>query len=119
MKATTTTAVLALAAAVHINAIPVVDTTYPYTGPAIPIGDWIDNSVNGNGRGFPRLVEAPAVKPSYANPTNNINVISLSYLPKGIHVHFQTPFGFHGKPHLKWGTDANKLNRSAKGTTRT
>lgn len=40
-----------------------VDTTYPYNGPEIPIGDWVDATVNGNGKGFIRLVEDPAVTP--------------------------------------------------------
>lgn len=40
-----------------------VDTRYPYTGPEIPIGDWVDATVNGNGKGFIRLVEPPAVAP--------------------------------------------------------
>lgn len=42
-----------------------VDTYYPYTGPEIPVGDWVDPSVNGvEGLGFPRLIEPPAVAPS-------------------------------------------------------
>jgi len=40
-----------------------VDTRFPYTGPAVPIGDWVDATVNGNGKGFIRLVEPPAVAP--------------------------------------------------------
>jgi acid phosphatase len=40
-----------------------VDTRYPYTGPEIPIGDWVDATVIGNGKGFIRLVEPPAVAP--------------------------------------------------------
>lgn len=67
-----------------------VDTLYPYTGPSIPIGDWVDNTVNGiPGKGLPRLVEPPAVTPASKNATNNINVISLSYIPSGVNVHFQ------------------------------
>jgi hypothetical protein len=42
-----------------------VDTRYPYTGPAIPAGDWVDPTVNGNGKGFPRLVEPLAVQPVF------------------------------------------------------
>jgi hypothetical protein len=34
-----------------------VDTRFPYTGPEVPIGDWVDATVNGNGKGFIRLVE--------------------------------------------------------------
>jgi hypothetical protein len=60
-----------------------VDTRFPYTGPAVPIGDWVDQTINGNGKGFPRLVEPPAVKPASDKPKNNINVISLSYVPGG------------------------------------
>lgn len=57
-----------------------VDTRFPYTGPKVPIGDWVDNTINGNGKGFPRLVEPPAVMPGTSKPKNNINVISTSYV---------------------------------------
>lgn len=57
-----------------------VDTRYPYTGPAVPVGDFVDNTVNGNGKGFPRLIEPPAVIPARFKPTNNINVIATSYV---------------------------------------
>jgi acid phosphatase len=67
-----------------------VDTRFPYTGPKVPVGDWVDPTINGNGKGFPRLVEAPAVKPSSSKPSNNINVISVSYIPNGVNIHFQT-----------------------------
>jgi hypothetical protein len=71
MKASTVSALFGAAvfAALPINAAPTqdkkrdVDTRYPYTGPEIPIGDWIDATVNGNGKGFIRLVEPPAVAP--------------------------------------------------------
>jgi hypothetical protein len=96
-----------------------VDTTYPYTGPAVPVGDWVDPTINGNGKGFPRLVEAPAVKPSSSKPTNNINVISLSYLPNGMNIHYQTPFGLGSAPCLKWGSAKNKLTNTLDGQTRT
>jgi len=82
---------LSLAASVHAApklAARDVDTRYPYTGPTVPVGDWVDPTINGNGKGFPRLVEAPAVTPATANPTNNINVISMSYVPGGINIHF-------------------------------
>jgi acid phosphatase len=101
------------------SAAPVVDTEYPYTGPDVPVGDWVDNTVNGNGKGFPRLVEPPAVKPASANPTNNINVISLSYIPKGINIHFQTPFGLGEAPSVHWGTSDKKLDKKATGSTHT
>ncbi|KAJ6113302.1 Metallo-dependent phosphatase-like protein [Penicillium sp. IBT 18751x] len=117
MKATTASVLLALSAAV--NAHPAVDTTYPYTGPKVPVGDWVDPTVNGNGKGFPRLVEAPAVKPGSSHPTNNVNVISLSYLPEGIHIHYQTPFGLGRAPSVKWGTNPHHLNRVAEGFTHT
>lgn len=74
MKATTTSALFgaAVLAALPSNAAPTqgkfpiqikrdVDLRYPYTGPEIPIGDWVDATVNGNGKGFIRLVEPPAV----------------------------------------------------------
>ncbi|KAK6382242.1 hypothetical protein LTS17_004129 [Exophiala oligosperma] len=102
-----------------VKAAPTVDTTYAYTGPAIPVGDWVDPTVNGNGKGFPRLVEPPAVKPSTKNPSNNVNVIQLSYLPNGINVHYQTPFGLGVSPTIMWGTTAGKLDSTATGYTRT
>ncbi|KZO93124.1 acid phosphatase AphA [Calocera viscosa TUFC12733] len=119
MKAFTTAVAGALAAALVSAAPQAIDTTFPYTGPAIPVGDLVDQTVNGNGKGFPRLVEHPAVKPSTANPSNNINVISYSYLPDGVHIHFQTPFGIGGEPCVNWGTQADKLWHNTKGTTRT
>lgn len=118
LKTATASALLA-ALAFTATAKPTVDTTYPYTGPAVPIGDWVDNTVNGNGKGFPRLVEAPAVTPSSANPTNNINVISLSYVPNGINIHFQTPFGLGGAPSISWGTSSSSLSNTATGNTKT
>jgi len=96
MKAGTTSALVgALTLAASVQAHPqlkprVVDTRFPYTGPAVPIGDWVDQTVNGNGKGFPRLHEAPAVTPATSNPTNNVNVISLSFMPSGVNVHYQT-----------------------------
>ncbi|KKA30953.1 hypothetical protein TD95_001328 [Thielaviopsis punctulata] len=96
-----------------------VDTTYPYTGPKVPIGDWVDNTINGNGKGYPRLVEAPAVKPASSNPTNNINVVALSYVPNGMNVHFQTPFGLGESPKVKYGTSKSRLTKSATGSTQT
>ncbi|KAJ5180070.1 Metallo-dependent phosphatase-like protein [Penicillium capsulatum] len=101
------------------NARPTVDDRFPYKGPAVPVGDWVDPTINGNGKGFARLVEPPAVKPSSSHPTNNVNVISLSYIPDGIHIHFQTPFGLGRAPSVKWGSDAHKLDKVAKGYTHT
>lgn len=102
-----------------VHAAPVVDTMYPYTGPAVPVGDWVDQTVNGNGKGFPRLVEPPAVTPSSSSPTNNINVISLAYLPTGMNIHFQTPFGLDAAPSVNWGTTSTSLDQLATGTSRT
>jgi len=137
MKFTTQSSALALLAAVSVEAAPQllardqfdihhprmvardVYTNYPYTGPAIPIGDWVDQSPQGNGKGFPRLVEPPAVKPASKAPTNNINVISLSYMPNGINVHFQTPFGLGNAPTILYGTKMNKLNIEATGSSAT
>lgn len=109
--------VLALSAVV--NGRPTVDHRYPYTGPAVPVGDWVDPTINGNGKGFPRLVEPPAVKPATSNPTNNVNVISLSYLPDGIHIHYQTPFGLGTAPSVTYGTNPSRLHRSAQGYSHT
>ena len=92
-------------------------TNHPYTGPKVPVGDWVDQTVNGNGKGFARLNEPPAVWPSDLNPTNNINTISLAYTPTGINIHFSTPFGIGGDPSVKWGTDQYNLNTNAKGST--
>ncbi|OCK75430.1 acid phosphatase [Lepidopterella palustris CBS 459.81] len=96
-----------------------VDTRYPYTGPAVPVGDWVDPTINGNGKGFPRLVEPPAVKPGSAKPSNNINVISLSYLPNGVNIHYQTPFGLGFAPSVNWGTSHNDLCNKATGHSTT
>lgn len=100
-------------------ALPDVSTAYPYTGPAVPIGDWVDPTVNGNGKGFPRLVEAPAVAPAFSSPKNNINVVSTSYLPSGINIHFQTPFGLGVAPSVRWGTSSTNLTHTAIGYSRT
>ena len=94
-------------------------TNYPYTGPAMPIGDWVDNSINGNGKGFTRLAMPPAVQPGPESPTNNINVISLSYMPTGVNVHFQTPFGLSSEPEVLWGISPDSLTMSTTGITRT
>ncbi|ORY30983.1 acid phosphatase AphA [Naematelia encephala] len=85
------------------SAHPVVNTDYPYTGPAIPVGDWVDQTINGNG----------------TKATNNINVVSLAYVPGGMNVHFQTPFGIGGKPCVNWGTDPKNLCNTSKGYTTT
>ncbi|RDW61121.1 purple acid phosphatase family protein [Aspergillus mulundensis] len=98
---------------------PTVDTAYPYTGPAVPIGDWVNPTINGNGKGYPRLVEPPAVKPASAHPTNNVNVISLSYLPDGMHIHYQTPFGLGERPSVRWGSSPGNLSSLATGWTHT
>jgi hypothetical protein len=98
-------------AAVH--AVPRdVDTRFPYTGPDVPVG------VKGNGKGFPRLVEPPAVKPASSKPSNNVNVVSLAYVPKGVNIHYQTPFGLNGAPSVHWGKAKNDLCYRAVGQTR-
>ena len=94
-------------------------THYPYTGPDIPIADWADQTVNGNGQGFPRLNEPPAVWPSGVDPTNNINTIALAYVPGGINIHFSTPFGIDGEPCVNYGTDPYNLHTNVKGQTTT
>jgi hypothetical protein len=108
---------IVLSAVSIVHAVPVVDEVYPYTGPDVPIGDWVDNTINGNGKGFPRLVEPPAVTPKSKNPTNNINVISLSYLPGGINIHYQTPFGLGVAPLVTWGILPFWLNKKSTGST--
>lgn len=112
---------LASLAATSISAIalPDVSTAYPYTGPAVPIGDWVDQTINGNGKGFPRLIEAPAVAPATAKPTNNINVVSTAYIPHGLNIHFQTPFGLGQPPSVRWGTSPASLTNVATGQTST
>jgi hypothetical protein len=125
MKATGAFLVLGALSAVHSvrvdDALKArdVDETYPYTGPAIPVGDWVDTSINGNGKGFPRLVEPPAVKPATSTPSNNVNVIALSYIPNGINIHYQTPFGLGENPSVKWGPSATNLDHTATGNTHT
>lgn len=93
-----------------------VDTAYPYTGPEYPVGDWVDPSINGvPGKGLPRITEPPAVVPASKNATNNINVISLSYIPNGINIHFQTPFGLDEDPTIFWGESEKDLTCLARG----
>ncbi|KAL5337519.1 hypothetical protein BJX70DRAFT_399655 [Aspergillus crustosus] len=103
MKGATASAILVALSAAAAHARPAVDTSYLYTGPGIPIGDWVNPTVNDNGKGYPRLVEPPAVRPKPAHPTNNVNVISLSYVPNGMHIHYQTPFGLGVAPSIRWG----------------
>ncbi|KAF5694871.1 acid phosphatase [Fusarium denticulatum] len=113
--------------AAFARAAPTVDETYPYNGPDIPIGDWVDHTINGDKHtGFIRLVEPPAVHPGYANATNNVNVISLSYIPAqsggdtvGINIHYQTPFGLGQAPVVNWGTSPSSLDKSPPGSTLT
>ena len=119
MKQSISAALLAFSTGLLVSAVPVVDERYPYTGPAVPIADWEDQTINGNGKGFIRLVEAPAVTPAHSNPSNNINVISLAYAPGGILIHFQTPFGIGGEPCVNWGTEKNSLGTNTKGNTHT
>ncbi|KAK9234358.1 Metallo-dependent phosphatase-like protein [Lipomyces kononenkoae] len=119
MKSIAVSASLAAVFAVAVSARPTVDERFPYTGPAVPVGDWVDPTVNGNGKGFARLVEPPAVTPKSDHPTNNINVISLSYLPTGIHIHYQTPFGIGEAPSVKWGRCKCELDQIAHGYTHT
>ncbi|KAH9831315.1 acid phosphatase AphA [Teratosphaeria destructans] len=95
-----------------------VDTMYPYTGPQVPVGDWVDATVNGNGKGFIRLVEGPAVTPeTQGTPKNSINVISLAYIPGGMTVHYQTPFGLGADPVIRWGLSSETLNHTTSGYT--
>lgn len=99
-----------------------VDTMYPYTGPEIPIGDLSDQTVQGNGKGdsYKRLRMPPAVTPAPGSTvTNNINVISTSYFPNGVNIHFQTPFGIGGEPCVYWGESPFKLKKVSKGSTHT
>lgn len=120
MKAITALSLLAISAVgVGAAPMPTVDDRYPYTGPAIPVGDWVDPTVKGNGKGFPRLVEPPAVKPATANPSNNVNVVALSYIPGGINIHYQTPFGLGVAPSVKWGTSSKNLNHLTSGQSHT
>jgi hypothetical protein len=119
MKSVAAFALLGALSGATVHAVPVVDEQYPYTGPAVPVGDWVDPTINGNGKGFPRLVEAPAVTPATSNPTNNINVISMAYVPQGMSIHFQTPFGLGVSPTIKWGTSATNLNATATGASHT
>lgn len=121
MKVTTASTLLGALLAISAEAAPRpdVDTRYPYTGPAVPVGDWVDPTINGNGKGFPRLVEPPAVQPASATPSNNINVIQLSYVPEGINIHYQTPFGLGVAPSVHWGTSPTSLARTATGHSTT
>lgn len=122
MKGPASLAILGALLAATVESAPLeldprtVDTKYPYKGPAIPVGDWVDNTVNGNGQGYARLVEPPAVQPATSNPTNNVNVISYSYIPNGMNIHFQTPFGLGEEPRVQWGTSPS-LGQTTTGHT--
>lgn len=124
MKTSTSQALIGALLSVSANAAAMpafprdVDTRFPYTGPDAPVGDWVNPSVEGNGKGFPRLVEAPAVRPAPSKPKNNVNVVSLSYIPKGVNIHYQTPFGLHGAPTVHWGEAKDDLCNKATGETR-
>lgn len=122
IKFTGAALLLATFVAFRANAAPsqnFVDTTFPYKGPEIPVADWIDPTVKGNGKGFQRIVEPPAVTPKSAHVTNNINVISLSYIPAGMNIHFQTPFGLGVLPSIKWGSSRENLKHTATGSSKT
>lgn len=95
-----------------------IDTRFPYTGPDVPVGDWVNPTAKGNGKGFPRLVEPPAVKPASSKSSNNVNVLSLAYIPKGVNIHYQTPFGLSGPPSVHWGKAKNNLCNKTVGQTR-
>lgn len=94
-------------------------TNYPYTGPAVPVADKVDQTVDGNGLGFPRLNEPPAVWPLSPNATNNINTIAMAYVPSGMNIHFSTPFGLGGEACVNYGTDPSNLSTNIKGQTKT
>ncbi|KAI7371250.1 Acid [Hortaea werneckii] len=120
MKPLTSIAVLsALAHAAPTDDKRDVDTRFPYNGPAVPVGDWVDNSINGNGKGYKRLTEPPAVKPKTANATNNVNVISLAYVPGGMNIHYQTPFGLGEAPCISYGIFPHALSHVATGKSHT
>ncbi|KAJ3002877.1 hypothetical protein HKX48_002067, partial [Thoreauomyces humboldtii] len=121
MIAATAFALLVSCSAIAVSATPVpdADTRFPYNGPTIPVGDWINPGAVSNGKGFPRLVEPPAVTPNTKNPTNNVNVISLALVPEGMNVHYQTPFGLGVAPTIIWGESPTALSNTASGTTRT
>lgn len=120
MRPLTSIAVLgALAHAAPTDDKRDVDTRFPYNGPAVPVGDWVDNSINGNGKGYKRLTEPPAVKPKTANATNNVNVISLAYVPGGMNIHYQTPFGLGEAPCISYGVFPHALSHVATGKSRT
>ncbi len=119
MKSSPSSALLGALLAGVVRAVPTVDDRFPYTGPAIPVGDWVNPTVDGNGKGFPRLVEPPAVKPATDNPSNNINVIALSYIPGGINIHYQTPFGLGEAPSISWGSSLGDLGSTTSGYSHT
>lgn len=59
------------------------------------------------------------MKPASKNPSNNVNVIQLSYVPGGMNIRYQTPFGIDGVPTIQWGTQPNAVHNTATGTTKT
>ncbi|KAJ4155504.1 hypothetical protein LMH87_000744 [Akanthomyces muscarius] len=112
------TAVVGLLSATLATAKPTVDESYPYKGPETPIGDWVNPTVKGNSKGYVRLVEPPAVKPASSNPTNNVNVISISYAGSaGVNIHYQTPFGLGDAPTVSWGTSRDSLDQTVHGAS--
>lgn len=59
------------------------------------------------------------MKPASSSPTNNVNVIALSYVPAGMAIHYQTPFGLGEAPAVKWGTTMADLDYFATGESHT
>ena len=97
---------------------PFVDTRFPYTGAQLPNSDPLDPTAAGNGKGFPRVYEPPAVSPPPGTKiTNNINIINLAYVPGGMNIHFSTPYDIAGTACVDWGTSPDQLSTNTKGYT--
>jgi hypothetical protein len=59
------------------------------------------------------------VTPSTANPTNNINVINMAFVPEGMNIHYQTTFGLGEAPMLVYGSTPSDLSKTATGASST
>jgi len=59
------------------------------------------------------------VTPATANPTNNINVINMAFVPGGMNIHFQTTYGLGQAPKLVYGSTPSDLSMTATGASST
>lgn len=53
------------------------------------------------------------------NPSNNVNVVNMAYVPGGINIHYQTAFGLGEAPSIIWGKTPGDLCNVARGASNT